>query len=104
MRERDVVRVELAGKVRIAVVLEVDDQLARIAYGTTEEHAWPRVVVHANGRPGRSLDLRETTYFYGANTCWEQHSLLHSGGKRCALELLFEIRKLVEAHDAELMP
>lgn len=102
MRERDAVRIELAGKIRVAVVLEIREHLVRVAYGTTEEHAWPRAVVHVGGRPGRSLDLRETTYFYGANTCWEQVQLLAPCGTRCTMELLFEIRKLVEAHDAEI--
>lgn len=104
MRERDTVWVVLEGKERPAVVLEVRSDLIRIAYGTSQEHAWPGEVVHADTRQGRKFPLRETTYFYGANTMWALPRELRPGAAQCAWEFLFAIRKLVESHDASIMP
>jgi hypothetical protein len=100
MHERDTVWTWLADKDRPAVVLEVDAGLVRIAYGTSEPHEWPMVIVQPNTRQGRAFPLRETTHFYGANTSWELPRNLRRGHAPCAWELLFAIRKLVESHDA----
>jgi hypothetical protein len=104
MRERDTAWIDLADKSRPVVVLEVQPDLVRVAYGTTNEHEWPRAVVHPETRQGRAFPLQEVTYFYGANTIWEQPARLRPGKQTCAWELLLAIRKLVEDHDASLTP
>lgn len=103
MRERDTVWFELADKRRPGVVIEVQGDRVRVAYGTTQDHAGPCVSVSESSRQGRSFPLRELTRFYGANTCWEHASDMERGAKPCAWELLNSIRKLVEAHDASLL-
>lgn len=70
MQERDTVWVWLADKERPAVVLDVRPELVRVAYGTSETHEWPMVVVDPSTRQGRAFPLREITHFYGANTSW----------------------------------
>jgi hypothetical protein len=100
VQERDTVWVWLADKERPAVVLEVRADLVRLAYGTSEVHDWPVVVVDPSTRQGRAFSLREVTHFYGANTSWELAATLRRGHAPCAWELLFAIRKLVESHDA----
>ncbi len=70
MRERDTVWIDLAGKLRPAVVLEIQPDLVRVAYGTSNAHEWPRVVVHPETRQGRAFPLQDETFFYGANTTW----------------------------------
>ena len=70
MREQDAAWLDLEGKDRPAIVIEVQRVFIRVAYGTSEEHEWPRVIVHADTRQGRSFPLPHTTYFYGANTHW----------------------------------
>ncbi|HWO24518.1 MAG TPA: hypothetical protein VNO30_37505 [Kofleriaceae bacterium] len=103
MRERDIVRFELEGKLRLGVVIEVQGDRVRVGYGTTRDHAGPCVLVSEDSRQGRSFPLREPTRFYGANTCWERASDLERGAKPCSWELLNAIRKLVELHDASLL-
>jgi hypothetical protein len=100
MPERDTVWVELADKQRPGVVLEIQPDLIRVAYGTSVTHDWPRVTVHPDSRQGRAFPLREETYFYGSNTLWEQPASLTLGQMPCAWELLLAVRKLVEEHDA----
>jgi hypothetical protein len=100
VQERDTAWVWLAEKERPAVVLEVHPELVRVAYGTSETHEWPVVVVDPSTRQGRAFPLREITHFYGANTSWELPSALRRGHAPCAWELLFAIRKLVESYDA----
>ena len=102
MRERDTVRFELEGKLRLGVVIEVQGDRVRVAYGTTQDVA-PCVLVGEDSRQGRSFPLREPTRFYGANTCWERASDLERGAKPCSWDLLNAIRKLVESHDASLL-
>ncbi|MBX3155002.1 MAG: hypothetical protein KF773_03305 [Deltaproteobacteria bacterium] len=104
MRERDTAWLHLEGKDRPAVVLEVESDLVRVAYGTSEAHEWPRVEVHAETRQGRAFPLTETTHFYGANTQWEQPRALRPGAKPCAWELLFAIRRVVEEYDLRVTP
>lgn len=41
MRERDTVRFELEGKLRLGVVIEVQGDRVRVAYGTTQVHVAP---------------------------------------------------------------
>jgi hypothetical protein len=103
VRERDIVRFELEGKLRLGVVIEVQRDRVRVAYGTTQDHVGPCELVSEDSRQGRSFPLREPTRFYGANTCWERASDLERGSKPCSLELLIAIRKLVESHDASLL-
>ena len=103
MRERDTVRFELAGKLRLGVVIEVQGDRVRVAYGTTQDDAAPCELVSENSRQGRASPLREPTRFYGANTCWERTSALERGAKPCSWDLLNAIRKLVEWHDASLL-
>jgi hypothetical protein len=103
VRERDTVRFELAGKLRLGVVIEVQGDRVRVAYGTTQDHAAPCELVSEDSRQGRSFPLREPTRFYGANTSWERASDLERGAKPCSWELLNAIRKLVESHDASLI-
>ena len=100
--ERRVVRVWIEGKHRPAVILEVEPDLVRIAYGTSEPRDWRAVIVHTDTRQGRLLDLKETTYFYGANVSWESLAALEHGDATCSWELFFAIRKLVEEYDALL--
>lgn len=104
MRERDTVRFELAGKRRLGVVIEVQPDLVRIAYGTSQDHVGPCAVVRPDTRQGRAFLLRDDTRFYGANTCWERRAQIEPGKAPCSWELFFEIRKLVEEHDAMLEP
>lgn len=102
MRERDTVWIDLADKLRPAVVLEVQPDLVRVAYGTSQVQEWPRVVVRPDSRQGRAFPLRQETYFYGPNTAWELAAKLTPGDTACAWEVLLAIRKLVEDHDASL--
>ena len=53
--ERDTIWVWIAEKERPGVILEVQPDLVRVAYGTSEWHEWPRVVVHAESRQGRAF-------------------------------------------------
>lgn len=103
MRERDTVWFELAGKRRPGVVIEVQGDRVRVAYGTTQDHAAPCALVSEDSRQGRSFELQEPTRFYGANTCWERASDMERGKKPCSWDLLNAIRKLVESHDASLL-
>lgn len=103
MRERDTVWFGLAGKRRPGVVIEVQGDRVRVAYGTTQDHAAPCALVSEDSRQGRSFPLREPTRFYGANTSWERASDLEPGAKPCSWDLLNAIRKLVESHDASLL-
>ena len=103
MRERDTVWFELAGKRRPGVVIEVQRDRARVAYGTTQDHSAPCALVSEDSRQGRAFELQEPTRFYGANTCWERASDLERGKKPCSWDLLNAIRKLVESHDASLL-
>jgi hypothetical protein len=99
---RATVRFQLAGKTRIGVVINVRDKLVEVAYGTSEEHVdWPQLVVHPETRQGRTLMLREVTYFYGANTSWEQPSDLQFG-EPCAKDLFYAIAKLCRAYREQL--
>ncbi len=100
--ERRIVRVWIAEKHRPAVILEVEPDLVRIAYGTSEPRDWRTVIVHPATRQGRLLDLKETTYFYGANVSWERLAALERSDTMCSWDLFFAIRKLVEEHDAML--
>jgi hypothetical protein len=103
VRARAVVWIELAGKQRPGVVIEVRNDMIRVAYGTSQEAGWPFVavaVVHPETRQGRAFPLREPTHFYGANTCWEQPRNLRATNALCAWELYYEIRNAVEQFDA----
>jgi hypothetical protein len=103
VRERDIVWFQLEGKRRPGVVIEVQGDRVRVAYGTTQANAAPCALVSEDSRQGRLLELQEPTRFYGANTCWERTSDLDRGAKPCSWELLNAIRKLVESHDAGLI-
>src|ERR1700753_558897 len=95
---RATVRFQLAGKTRIGIVINVRSKLVEVAYGTSEEHVdWPQIVVGPETRQGRALMLREVTYFYGANTAWEQPADLQLG-EPCAKDLFYAIAKLCRAH------
>lgn len=96
-------RFELEGKLRLGVVIEVQGNRVRVAYGTTQDHAGPCELVSEGSRQGRSFPLRAPTRFYGANTSWERASDLERGTKSCSWDLLNAIRKLVESHDASLL-
>lgn len=104
MRERDTAWISLAHKQRPAVVIEMQPDLVRVAYGTTEIREYPNVVVHLESRQGRAFPLVETIYFYGANTSWARREELRPGHARCAMELLFAIRKVIENYDATIAP
>lgn len=84
MQERDTVWFELAGKRRPGVVIEVQGDLVRVAYGTTQDHTAPCALVSEDSRQGRSFDLQEPTRFYGANTCWARASDLKRGKRPCS--------------------
>lgn len=101
--ERRIVRAWIAEKWRPAVILEVQPDLVRIAYGTSEPREWRAVIVNPNTRQGRLFDLPETTYFYAANVSWESPAALELCEPVCSWELFFAIRKLVEEHDAILI-
>lgn len=103
MRERDTVWIHLADDRRPAVVLELQPDLVRVAYGTQHERPPPRAVVHPGSRQGRVFALHHVTYFVGANTAWEAHSALERGGGRVSYEVFFELRQLIEEHDANLV-
>lgn len=103
MRERDTVWIDLADKQRPAIVLEIQHDLVRVAYGTSQVREWPKVVVHPDSRQGRAFPLREETYFYGANTQWAPPAKLTPGRTACAWDLLLAVRKLVETHDAGVL-
>jgi hypothetical protein len=103
VRERDTVWFELEGKRRPGVVIEVQGDRVRVAYGTTQDNAAPCALVSEDSRQGRLLELQEPTRFYGANTCWERTSDLECSKKPCSWDLWNAIRKLVESHDANLL-
>lgn len=71
MRKGDTVWIDLADKQRPGIVIEVGLRLVRIAYGTSQDHGPPRLVMLPNTRQGRAFPLTLLTHFYGANTCWE---------------------------------
>ena len=100
--EGRIVRVQIAGKERPAIVLEVRPTFTRVIYGTTEVHDWPREVVNVGGRSGRLLDLRETTYFYGANTSCHSPSELRPLKTQCSLELFYALWALVDEFHARI--
>lgn len=104
MHEQDTAWLYLEGKDRPALVIESQPDLIRVAYGTSHDHEWPCVVLHADTRQGRAFPLPDTTYFYGANTHWAQPRDLRPGVRPCAWELFFAVRKLVEAYDASVVP
>jgi hypothetical protein len=88
---------ELAGKRRPVVVLEVRARRARVIVGTTRQR-WPvRVAERPTTRQGRCLALSKTTYFY--------HDSIHivdldnfagAEGKPCPPNLLLDIRTLLQ--------
>lgn len=84
VRERDTVWFELAGKRRPGVVIEVQGDHVRVAYGTSQGHGAPCELVSEDSRQGRLLELTEPTWFYGANTCWERTSDLERGKQPCS--------------------
>ncbi len=104
MRERATVWIDLAEKRRPAVVIEVREDLVRVAYGTSQEPTddVEAVAVHENTRAGRKFPVREPTWFLGANTAWERPTALAPGTGDCARELFDAIRVLVEEHDARV--
>jgi hypothetical protein len=102
VKERDIVRFWLAEKRRIGVVIEVQGDWARVAYGTTQDDGPLCETVHEDSRHGRAFSLREPTRFYGANTLWEPASNLERETKPCPLDLLYAIRKRVDTYDASL--
>jgi hypothetical protein len=104
MRERDTVWIHLEDKDRPGVVLEVQDDFVRLAYGTSSscDDGTPCAVVHGGTRAGRKFPLTRTTYFYGANTALEFRGALRRGEAPCVRDLFHEIRRLVEEHDAAI--
>ncbi len=104
MRERATVWIDLAEKRRPAVVVEVRDDLVRVAYGTSQEPigGLATVAVHEHTRAGRKFPVAEPTWFVGANTAWERPNALVPGAGDCARELFDAIRGLVEEHDARV--
>lgn len=102
MREGDAARLGLAGKRRPAIVIDVRSDLVRVAYGTTHEGLPPTLSVSWQSRQGRKLALSTDTVFCGANTAWALPSEIELLGNRVSVELLLEVRRLVEEHDAEL--
>lgn len=105
MRELDTVWIHIASFDRPGIVIEVREDLARVAYGTRQKHEYPhQLVVSPENRQGRSFPLTTTTYFYGSNTEWRSIDDLRAGKRRCSFELFYEIRKLVEEYDATVEP
>ena len=104
MRERATVWITLAGKRRPAVVIEVRDDLVRVAYGTSQEPVGDvrAAAVRAHTRAGRKFPLSALTWFVGANTAWESASELAPGAGDCARDLFTALRLLVEEHDARV--
>ena len=105
MRERDIVWVELAGKMRPAVVIEIAEDLIRVAYGTTAEQAMnDRVVVHPSSLQGRRFGLTVATSFVGPNTAWAATGEMRETGEKCSSELFFAIRAVVDLYDSSIEP
>lgn len=107
MQVRDSGWIELAGKRRPCVVLDVDADLVQVIYGTSEERTYPCVSVHSDSRAGRAFPLSteyDTTYFYGSNVAWTPRRGFESGKKPVSLDLLEELRKLVNQYRATITP
>lgn len=104
MRERDTVWLRLAGDRRPGVVIEIQPDFVRVAYGTQSPHpTWANVVVvRPDSRQGRKFPLSHVTHFYGANTAWEVRSALERGEGQVSYEVYFAIRRCIEEHDAAL--
>lgn len=80
----------------------MEPDFVRVAYGTHVTHEWRRVIINPDTRQGSEFDIRETTYFYGANTSFELPKDLEFLGTKCSNELLFQIRSVVEEYDAAI--
>lgn len=104
MNVRDVVRVDVDGQGnwRPGVVLRTDLPFLRVAYGgrTEPPEAVIAEVVQPDSRFGRSLDLRDPTWFQGGNACFARPAELQATGKQCPLELFHRLVLLVRNHDA----
>jgi hypothetical protein len=98
--ERDIVWIQLEGKLRPGVVMEAEPDRVRVAYGTSQEHIdWPQIVVSHDSRQGRAFPLRETTHFYGANTVWELRDDVTRTKTQCSWELFYSLRDLILGWD-----
>jgi hypothetical protein len=96
--ERDVVRLDLAGKKRPGVVLRAEQDRYLIIYGTTVEHDLKPepVAVHKDVRQGKILQLSATTYFYGQNVAWATPDAIERLGGQCSILLYLTLRELRE--------
>ena len=112
MQVRDSVWALIVGKLRPAVVLETVGDRAYVAYGTREDHVWPRIVVAPATRAGRAFkavvddpdghrELSAPTFFYGANKLWVSRREVHGRGAAVPFDLLIAIRKVIAAYDAD---
>lgn len=99
---RDSVRAVIAGKDRPGIVIEVEPDLVRVAYGTRAEHPWPSVAVSPDSRTGRSLGLTEETHFYGANVEWLARSAVTLVGRQVPRDLLEAVAVAVSRYEATL--
>jgi hypothetical protein len=104
MNLRDVVRIDVdgLGNWRPGVVIRVGFDFLRVAYGgrTAPPDTVVADVVQPDSRFGRALELRDPTWFRGANACFARPSEVEATGKACPLELYLRLVQLVRDHDA----
>lgn len=108
MKVGAVVRVELAGKLRPAVVIEsgivspTGGRFVRVAYGTTREPdaGTDAICVDAATRDGRKLEIGAVTWFRGENAALVRLADAGDGKGVCPVALLHRIQGLVAARDA----
>ena len=96
---------ELVGKTRPVVVLEVRGRQALVIVGTTKQRAPMRVTERPTTRQGRSLGLSKTTYFYRDNThVLKVDSFAGVVGKPCPPSLFLDIRTLLQEFSQAVEP
>lgn len=107
MKVGAVVRVEIAGKLRPAVVIEsgiasaTGGRFVRVAYGTTREPdaGSDAICVDVATRDGRRLGIGAMTWFRGENVAFVRQADAGDGKDLCPLALLHRIQGLVAARD-----
>ena len=88
---------QLVGKRRPVVVLEVRGRQALVIVGTTKQRPPMRVTERPTTRQGRSLGLSKTTYFYRDNIhVLDVDSFASAVGKPCPPNLFLDIRTLLQ--------
>lgn len=97
LRERGLAMVEIGGKVRPAIVVQMHSERVTIIYGTTRKRAeYALVEVPHHSAAGKQLDLHDTTYFYGDALRSVPPHLLTPKPGFCLPQLWLQLRFLVD--------